>query len=121
MVKGTPKAKVDLSSVGSSTPPQKTQTIPPNSSNEPTDSGTSEGTGSKVTLSQKTDKELVDYLINTFPADIKEELQFLAGCPERIGIEPLRDILISQTKTSKQVVPINCEGLSGRTEVWIEL
>lgn len=69
---------------------------------------------------RKTNKELVDYLINTFP-DIKEELQFLAGCPERIGIEPLRDILISQTKTSKQVVPKNCEGLSGRTEVWIEL
>lgn len=111
---------MDLSSVGSSTPPQKTQTILPNSSNEPTHSGTSEGTGSKVTLSQKIDNKLVDYLINTFP-DIKEELQFLAGCPERIGIEPLRDILISQTKTSKQVFPISCEGLSGRTEVWIEL
>lgn len=79
-----------------------------------------EGTGSKFTSSQKTDKELVDYLINTF-SDTKEELRFLAGCPERIGIEPIRDILISQTKTSKQVVPIDCECLSGRTEVWIEL
>lgn len=64
-------------------------------------------------------RKQIDYLINTFP-DIIEELQ-VAGCPERIGIEPLRDILISQTKTSKQVVPINCEGLSGRDEVWIEL
>lgn len=52
------------------------------------------------------DKELVEHLSKTRP-DIKEEVKFIANCPERIGIEPLRDILITQTKSPKQVTPYN--------------
>lgn len=47
------------------------------------------------------DKEMIEHLSKYVP-ELKDEAQFLYGCPVRIGLEPLRDILVSQTKTWKQ-------------------
>lgn len=99
------KTKTDLSSVGSSTPPSKPSTSTSSINSDQNDPEPSEPCQSKTTLSKMTDKELTDHLTNSY-ADIKDEILYLAGCPERIGIEHLRDILISQTKIMRQVAPL---------------
>lgn len=48
-----------------------------------------------------TDQEMVDNLVKNAP-ELKEEALFLMQCPERIGLEPLRDILVYKVKTWKQ-------------------
>lgn len=101
--------KTDLSSVGSSTPPS-TSSI----NSDQNDPGPSEPCQPKTTLSKMTDKELTDHLTNSYP-EIKDEILYLAGRPERIGIEHLRDILISQTKNMRQVAHLG-ESSSCRIE-----
>lgn len=48
-----------------------------------------------------TDKEMIEHL-SKHVLELKHEAQFLYYCPEKIGLEPLRDILVNQTKTWKQ-------------------
>lgn len=50
-------------------------------------------------IEKMTDKEMVDHLVKNAP-ELRDEA--LMQCPEKIGLEPLRDILIHQVKNWKQ-------------------
>lgn len=92
------KTKTDLSSVGPSTPPSKPSTSTSSINTDRNDPEPSEPCQPKNTLYQR-------WLTKSYP-DINDEILYLAGCPERIGIEHPRDILISQTKIMRQVAPL---------------
>lgn len=87
--------KLDISIAGSGSPSK-----PPTPDNEiPTEAPSTKQSflKDKQAILRKTDKDLMECLIKEFP-QLTNEIKFLYGCPEGIGMDPLRDILVRQNK-----------------------
>lgn len=104
MTGGRSKKKTDLSKMNSDTPPRSMQSNSNTSLPDPQEPGCPNVSFSKQ-VEKMTDKEVVEHLTNNFP-ELKDEVRFLLNCPEKIGMEPLRDILINQTKSVRQALQV---------------
>lgn len=100
MPKRGSKTKIEYSKMSSDTPPGPSKT----SSDSSLTKEQQEPCQPSMSLKQiekMTDKEMVDHLVKNAP-ELRDEALFLMQCPEKIGLEPLRDILIHQVKNWKQ-------------------
>lgn len=94
------KNRVDYSKVNSDTPPTPSSATSNTSMKEPQEPCNPSVSFLKQ-VDKMTDKEVVDHLTKDVP-ELKDEALFLFNCLEKIGMEPLRDILINQSKTWRQ-------------------
>lgn len=101
MPKNKHKSRVDLSRVTSDTPPRSASTSSEVSNQEPCNPNLP----LPKLISKVTDKEVVEHLTKNIP-EFKDEALYLFNCPEKIGMEPLRDIIINQAKDLKQAPPL---------------
>lgn len=100
MTKKGSRVKTDYQKMSSETPPGPSRSSSSGSLNkEPL-----EPIGASQSLKQiekMSDKEMVDHLTKNMP-ELKDEAMYLYQCPEKIGLEPLRDILLYKIKNWKQ-------------------
>lgn len=113
MPRKTSKTKIEYNKMTSDTPPGPSRSASSSSLNK-------EPCNPPLSLKQvekMTDREMIDHLTKNVP-ELRDEALFLYQCPEKIGLEPLRDILLHQTKTWKQatiVIKALVTGLQHRT------
>lgn len=104
MSKKTSKAKIDYTKVTSDTPPKSLSSSSTSINVEQTEPCNPAPSSLRM-VDKMTDKEMVEHLSKNVP-ELKDEGMFLYQCPEKIGLEPLRDILVNQSKTWKQSINI---------------
>lgn len=100
MPKKGSKTRTDYNKMTSETPPGPSKTASSTSTTkEPQETGNASLSLRQV--ERMTDKEMIDHLTKNVP-ELKDEALFLYQCPEKIGLEPLRDILLHQIKNWRQ-------------------
>lgn len=109
MSKKNLKIKTDYKTMSSDTPPSPSRSSSSGSlCKEPQDQPAV--VNSIKQIEKMSDKEMIDHLTKNVP-ELKEEALYLYGCPEKIGLEPLRDILLYKIKNWKQSTEIIVKAL----------
>lgn len=100
MSKKTQKLKIDYNKMSSDTPPSPSRSSSSGSiTKEPSEQPAH--VNSLKQVENMSDQEMIEHLTKNVP-ELKEEALYLLGCPEKIGLEPLRDILLYKVKNWKQ-------------------
>lgn len=100
MNKKNTKSKIDYNKMSSDTPPSPSRSSSSGSINkEPMEQPSVANSLKQV--EKMSDKEMIEHLTKNVP-ELKEEALYLLSCPEKIGLEPLRDILLYKVKNWKQ-------------------
>lgn len=95
------KTRFDYTKANSETPPSTSTSTSSGSITTEPQEPCNPNVSSLRQVKKMNDKEMIEHLSKHVP-ELKDEAQFLYHCPEKIGLEPLRDILVNQTKTWRQ-------------------